>query len=405
MTLRQALETAAKQNPDIVLARFDEEKARQAVRIARDPFAPKIYVGSGLAYSNGFPMSIEGSAPSVFQARTVQDIFNRPQSYMVAKAKEDVRGASIATAGKRDEAVFRAASLFLDAERAARIGSLARKDTESLQKVLATAKAQVSEGRALPLLQKQAEFNLARARQTADLFEDDQTTAETSLATLLGFPAGDRVRPAEEERQPPTLPDRREDALQAALDSSPELRALASQIVSKQLEIRSQKAQRLPRVDLVAQYAMLAKFNNYDQFFRTFQRNNGQLGVSFQLPLFNGPGLAAQVRQSEIDTARLRTEMNNSRNRITLDVDRSYREAQKAETASDVARLDLELAREQLSVDLALMQEGRLGLREVEQARTLENSKWIAFYDAQYAVERARLNVLRMTGGLLALAR
>ena len=316
MTLRQALEIAARQNPDVTLARFDEEKARQAVRLARDPFAPRIVVGSGLAYSNGFPMSIEGSAPSVFQANAVQDIFNRSQNYLVAKAKEDARGATIATTAKRDEAVYRAASLFLDAERAVRIGSLAKKDTESLEKVLATAKAQVQEGRALPLLEKQAEFNLARARQIAETFGDDAETAETSLAILLGFAAGDRVQPADEDRQLPALPETRDRALEAALGSSADLRVLESQIAAKQLEIRSQKAQRLPRVDLVAQYAMMAKYNNYDQFFSKFQRNNGQLGVSFQLPLFTGPGIAAQVLQSETDAAKLRHEVSNTRNRI-----------------------------------------------------------------------------------------
>ena len=51
MTLRQAVETALKQNSDIALARLDEEKARQAVRLAKDPFLPKIVVGSGLAGS------------------------------------------------------------------------------------------------------------------------------------------------------------------------------------------------------------------------------------------------------------------------------------------------------------------------------------------------------------------
>ncbi len=56
LTLRQAVELALKQNPDIVLARLDEEKARQGIRVARDPFSPRVTVGSGLAYSDGFPM-------------------------------------------------------------------------------------------------------------------------------------------------------------------------------------------------------------------------------------------------------------------------------------------------------------------------------------------------------------
>jgi hypothetical protein len=34
----------------------------------------------------------------------------------------------------------------------------------------------------------------------------------------------------------------------------------------------------------------------------------------------------------------------------------------------------------------------------VEEARIVENHKWIAFYDAQYALEKARWNVLRWTG-------
>src|SRR5215831_5206914 len=123
MTLRQAVEAALKQSPDIALARLDEEKARQGVRLARDPFLPRVNVGSGLAYSNGFPMSIEGSAPSVVQARASQYIFNRPQSLMVAQARESVRGAALTVAGKRDEVVYRVAALYLDAERAARIGS------------------------------------------------------------------------------------------------------------------------------------------------------------------------------------------------------------------------------------------------------------------------------------------
>src|SRR6202011_2156688 len=96
MTLRQAVQTAIQQNPDLALSRLDEEKARQAVRSARDPFFPRVVVGSGLAYSNGFPMSVDGSAPSVVQAQARAFVFNRPQSYQIAVAKENSRGASLA---------------------------------------------------------------------------------------------------------------------------------------------------------------------------------------------------------------------------------------------------------------------------------------------------------------------
>jgi outer membrane protein len=402
MTLKQAVETALAQNPDVALARLDEEKARQGIRIARDPFTPRLTAGSGLAYSNGFPMSIEGSAPSIFQARASEYIFNRPQSLAVAQAKEDARGAALGVTAKRDEIAYRVASLFLDAERAARVGALARKDAESQAQVLAAVRAQVQEGRALPLAGKTAEYQLAAARQAADNLDEDGAAAENALAVALGFPAEDRVRPVEGPRPAPALPASEDAALQSAVESSSDLRRLQSQIASKQLEARGQRAQRWPRIDLIAQYGLFAKFNHYEDYFRTFQRNNGQIGMSVQVPILAGSAVSAQARQAEIDAAHLRLEMTSARNRIASEVQQSMRQARRARSAAELAKLDLDVAREQLSVNLAQMQEGRLTLREVEQARIVENQKWIAFYDAQYAAEKAEWNVARLTGSLQA---
>jgi outer membrane protein TolC len=400
MTLRQTVGLAVKQNPDIELARLDEEAARHGVRIARDPFTPRVTVGSGLAYTNGFPMSIDGSAPSVIQARASQYLFNRPQSYAIAQAKETARGAGIDAANKRDEVAYRTTALYLDAERSARIGELARKEMESLQKVLETVQAQVREGRALPLAEKQAAFTVARARQIAENLEAEQANAETSLAIAVGMSASERVRPVAEERPAPALPASEDGAIQTALDVSKDLRKLQSQIAAKALEIRGERAARLPRADLIAQYGLFSKYNNLDQYFAKFQRNNGQIGVSFQLPIFS-PGVSSQLAQTNTEVSHLRAELANARNRISADLQQSFREVKKAQTAAEVARLDLEVAREQLNVNLAQMQEGRLGLRQMEESRITESDKWIAFYDAQYALEKARWNVLRLTGDLV----
>jgi len=130
--------------------------------------------------------------------------------------------------------------------------------------------------------------------------------------------------------------------------------------------------------------------------------NNGQIGMSFQVPIFAGASIGAQAAQSEIDVNHLKIEMANARNRIAADLQQSFRDAARSQSAAEVARLDLEVAREQVSVDLAQMQEGRLPIREMEEARVAENEKWIAFYDAQYAVEKAGWDLLHHTGNLIA---
>ncbi len=93
ITLRQAIDLALAQSPDLMIVRLDQQKARDQVSIAHDAFVPKVYGGSGAAWTSGFPSSIEGNAPSIFQAKTQMALYDRPQSYQVAQANEMVRGA------------------------------------------------------------------------------------------------------------------------------------------------------------------------------------------------------------------------------------------------------------------------------------------------------------------------
>lgn len=402
ITLREAVDLALKQNPDLTLARLDELQAHERAQEAKAPFWPQVVVGSGLAYSNGFPMSIEGSAPSIFQASARQFVFNRQQSLTVAQARETARGAGIATGAKRDEIAYRTADAYLTAERMAHSSAAARNQVASLEKVLETLRARVAEGRELPLEARKAELNLARTRQRIEALEGDQEIAERSLAMVLGMSAEDRVRATGEPHRFPAPPESEDDAVEAALRSSKEMRRLESAMQAKGLEVRAHRAERLPRLDLVAQYGLFARFNNYEDFFRKFQRNNGQLGVSIQVPLLPGPGVGARVAQSEIDLTRLRTELQSTRNRIELDTRRSLKAVRQAQTARQVAKLDLDVAREQLSVLLARMEEGRASLQQVEEARYAESEKWIAFYDAQALADRAALDLMRQTGALMA---
>ncbi len=152
----------------------------------------------------------------------------------------------------------------------------------------------------------------------------------------------------------------------------------------------------------MAQYALLTKYSHYDEYFARFQRNNGQIGASIQIPIFAGSGAKAVVEQAETAQMHISAEMQAARNRIMLDIHQSYQEIQKADIGKQLAQADLDLARSQLSVVLEQMNEGRATLAAVEEARFNEDEKWIAFYDAQFTVERASLNVLRQTGELRA---
>lgn len=405
MTLREVVRAALEQSPEVALARLDERKAALAVEEARDPFVPKLFAGSGLAYSNGYPMGIDGAAPSIFQTRAVGSLYDSQKKYALAQARENRRGAGLDTEARRELAVWRTATLFLEADRLARISQAGRRQVESLERVAEAVAARVREGRELPIEERRARLDLARTRQRAEALEADTEHAERWLAAAIGLEDGARVRAAGEERTPPAAPDAEGAAAELALEDNRELRRLESSFLASQLEARSHRASRLPKIDLVAQYALFAKFNKYEDFFRSFQRHNGQLGVSFTVPLTGSPAASARTAAAEADVLRLRTEINRTRSRIALEARRSFQEFRKAESAREVARLDLDLERETVSIRLAQLEEGRASLRQVEQARFAEHEKWIAFLDAQFTLERARLDLLRHTGGLVAALR
>ena len=225
--------------------------------------------------------------------------------------------------------------------------------------------------------------------------------AETQLALAAGLPAGDRIEPAEPEAPIRAAIDSEDAAIAAAIGSSNEVRRLESMLAAAALESRSHAAAALPRVDLVAQYGLFARFNNYDKFFNRFQRHNGQFGVSFQVPLFPSAAAKAQRATADVESSRLRAQINMERARITARTRKAWMEVKAYESNVEVARMDLDVAREQTSLLLALQEEGRVTQKQLEESRYLENEKWMLLFDARYTADRARLDLLRETGTVL----
>jgi len=405
LTLRQAVDLALRQNPELTATRLDEQKAAQSVRLAKDPFFPRLVIGSGAAYTSGYPLTIDGSPPSILQGRAIQTFFNRTKTYQVAEARENERTTLIDIDIKRDDIAFRTASLYLDAERMTEVSEIVRRQIGEYEQIARITSARVAEGKELEIEQDKAALNLARAKQRAAALDLDRVFLERSLAIVLGYGPEDAVKVSTSERNAPDLPKSEDDAVDLALSNSKDLRRLESVLTARGYAVKAQRAAKLPQVDLVAQYSLLTRYNFNEDFFGRFNRHAGQLGVSVQLPLLSGTGASALAQQAEIDSTRLRTEIKSVRGRISLDARRSFAELRNVEAAEEVARLDLEVTRKMLSLTLARFGEGRATLAEVANLRTGENEKWIVFFEAQSSRERARLNLLKQTGSLLSALR
>lgn len=402
LTLEQALENATKHNPDVTLARLDQERAEAGVKVAQDPFRPKVYFGSGDAYIYGYPNSIDGSAPSLFQLQTRMSIYNRPQSYQMASARETARGLVFGAQSKTEDVAYQVADLFLTANQIHHQEDILANELPELQKITEVVGAAVKEGAELPLDLDGAQLNLAISRQQIETAQLDLDYYEMMLAIAVGYSATDRVQPLDSDFSALVVPPSQEAAADAALSNNKELRQMQSNVLTKQMDLRSFKAQRLPQVDLVAQYAFFLR-QNYVQYFPSakFQANNAELGASVKIPILVGPAAKGYAQQASIDMQKISIQMDQVRNRLLADTRRSYEQWQKAETLRKLSQLRLDYARKKVGVLLAQNAEGRTPLRELEQARLDESNAWISLYDAETQVARAKFAILRQTGGLL----
>ncbi len=403
LSLKQALEIAARQNPDILLARLDEQRAREQITIAQDPFRPKIVAGSDAVYTSGYPNSINGDAPRILGGRMDMSFYNRPRRLELAEVREQAKGSQFASQEKIDDIAYQVTTLFLNAQELAGETKRVEEQLSSAKTIAQSVASRVNAGYALPVDRTRANVDVVAIEQRLDAARADQADAENQLAIALGFSANDSVRPlgtpGRLDWQPPNSES---EALELAFERNKQLPQLQSGLLAKQLEMASAKASRRPQIDLVAQYSMLMKRDYQDYFPATaIQRNNGQIGASIALPLLLGSAPSGHLGQSQADFLKLRIQIDQLRNRIVSGVHRSYQQLQKAQSALQLARQQLDLANSDLAELNAQYSQGRVLLSQVDQARLSVNDRSSLVWHDEIKVRQAQLDIMHQIGDVM----
>jgi len=184
-----------------------------------------------------------------------------------------------------------------------------------------------------------------------------------------------------------------------ALDNNTALQVAESNVRAKEFRLKGEKRGYLPTLELVSTYSLLADYNNYSLYFNHFQRNNFNAGVQVQMPLFSAKTKAA-VGVAEMNLNAAKASLASKKSEVTADVRQKTRFLRERDAAKEVARLELQLAQQNVAVLQSQYGEGKLNLREVEKARLDENEKWMAYLDANFQRQEAQLDLLQAAGQL-----
>jgi outer membrane protein TolC len=398
LTLRRAIELALQNSKDLQLARIQSRLSDHSALITRAEFMPNLYAGSGLGYTYGIPETPGGRAPAIFNITYEQQVLNEPLRGQAKELQEQAKAQKIALEEVRDSVIVRTAMAFLELGKVRHSLELLRAEEESADKILQVTAGRESEGFELSIEVTRAQLTKAQVVQRILQLEGRQDELEVFLRAQIGLAQDSAI-----EVLPEDLPGQAEqegaNLVAMAMHDNPSMRLAEADVRAKEFRLRGEKRGYFPTLELVSVYSLLGRFNNYDQFFKTFQRNNFNAGIQVNMPIFSAK-TKANIGLADVNLEASKASLSNKKIEVTADVRQKTRSVREKDAAKEVARLQLQLAQQDVAVFQSQYAEGKMNLREVERARLTENERWMAYLDANFARQQAQLELLRTAGQL-----
>ena len=398
LTLRSAIEMALRNSRDIQVAKLQASLAEHASMVSKAEFLPNLYAGSGAGYTYGIPETPGGRAPSVFSVTYTEQVFNEPLKGQGKELEEQARSQKIVLQDVKSSVIARTAMAYLELAKVRHSLELLRGEQESAGKILQVTQERQGEGYELPVEVTKAQLTKAQVVQRILQLEGRDDELETFLRGQLGLGDEQAIEVTPEE-----LPGEAEqegaNLVAMAMLNNAGLLLAESDVRAKEVRLKGEKRGYLPTLELVSTYSRLAEFNNYLDYFKKFQPNNFNAGVQIQVPLFSAR-TKESIGLAQINLQTAQATLASKKTQVSAEVRQKTRLLRERDAAKEVARLELQLAQQNIAVLQQQFAEGKVNLRDVERARLDENDKWMGYLDANFQRQQAQLDLLRTAGEL-----
>jgi outer membrane protein len=401
LPLKRAVELALTHGTSAAIAQADQQHAVDAYRELRNNYIPQLIAGAGLGWSDGFPLSLEGAAPSLLNVTAQSVLVNPALKDFLHAARADYNVSSLHTKDERSQiiqdTILSYAELVKWEQRLARL-----QETQFAAEKMQTAVEQrVKEGIDSGIESTKARLSVARIRLRIAEAGGSADVLREHLAKLTGVPAASIQTVPDSV---PGLPIVKEDdnVTSKALDANPAVRGAVEHARAQYLRAKAERKSLWPSMDFAAQYSLFStSINDYERFYQphTFQPNNATVGVSIHFPFLNlSQHARAQEAKSEAFKAQKQAEA--ARNQASEETLRLQRNVEQMQAARDVAALEYEIAQNGLEVVQTRMDSGSATLHDLDDARSQASERFIALQDVTFEMQRSQVGLLRSTGEL-----
>src|SRR6266849_2445342 len=399
VTLKHAVELALKHATTSGIAAADEQRAFANYRELHNNYIPQVTAGAGLGWSYGFPLSLEGAAPSLFNVTAQSPLYHFDLKDYLGAARSETVGATLRSKDQRNqviqETVLSYAELQKWEQRLARLH-----DTEAdAQKMQAAVAQRVKEGVDSELEGTKARLSAARVRLRVTEAEGAVDVLRERLSKLTGLAAATIQTEGDSLPALPAASD--PDAASKAADSNPGVQAAVEHARAQYLRARGEHKLWMPSLDFAAQYAVLSRFNNFQNFFQpgSFVRNNATVGGVIRFNFLNF-SQRSRAEAADADAQKAQKQAEAARNQVSEETLRLQRTLTQLQAARDVAELEYEIALQGVAAFRTRMDAGTATLHDLDDARSQASEHFITLQDVTFELQRSQITLLRSTGDL-----
>ena len=396
LTQQQAEALVLKNNPQITSARLEALAAQQVVREQRSSYWPTATANLTAVDSQDNSRITAGGLnnPIIFQraaggAAVSQLITDFGHTHnLVASAQFSAKAADQNALATREQILLAVDQAFFSVLQAQAVRRVAEETVSNRQVVVDQVQALTKSALKSDLDLSFAQVNLAQAKLLLLDAQNNEKSAQASLAALLGYVTPQEFDLADEPTPMAPPPGNLDDLIQQAVNARPELQAANYQYESAQKLKNAERDAMLPTISTLG--AIGGAPVRDDRLTNWY----GAVGVNMQIPVFNGFLFSARAKEADLRAQAVQQRLIDLRNSIAKDVRTSWLDANTAFDRLDVTNQLLKQAN--LGLDLAQTRY-KLGLGsivELSQAQLQQTQAQISQSQAGYAY-RLALAVLR----------
>jgi outer membrane protein TolC len=396
--LKQAVELALAHSSTSVEAAANEQKAFAIYQESRNQYLPQLTVGSGLGASWGFPLSLEGSAPSILNVNAQSALFNPALRDFVRAAKNESDASLFQAKDQREQVMQDTVLTYAELVKWEGMAPQLRQSLAEAEKSASLIQQRITAGVDSQIEAERAKLDSAQARLRVAQADGAIDVLRGHLSQLTGLPA------ASIDTDPDSIPalpkiNQEENLAKDAEESSPAVQTAVIRARAQYFQAQGEHRAKWPSVDFAAQYALLSTYNNYFEYYKAFQRNNATVGVSIRFPFLDF-SQRARAQAADADLFLAKKNVEDVKAQVSEQTLKLQRSVEQLSAAQQVADAEYQLAQSDLQSVQVRMNNGTANIHDLESARTQVNEDYYALQGANFDLERSRIALLRATGQL-----